>query len=101
MPQDLAAGSFNYTVQPTTADTGKLNRIGRRVRRYHNLRANKRLFMQSGAKPSEMHKRLGAAGAKAMDTRGTPRDIMGKAVTSGNLGKQNAIGDYPRRGTVA
>lgn len=75
MPQDLAAGSFKYTVQPTNADLNKMNQIGRRVARYHNMPGNKRVFMQSGAKPNDMMPRLHDVGS--YDTRSHERNVMG------------------------
>jgi hypothetical protein len=76
MPQDLAAGSFKYTVQPTEADLQKMNRIGKRVARYHNMGANKKLFMYSGAKPNQMMPRAGKAAAAALDTRSKQKDVL-------------------------
>jgi len=84
MPQDLAAGSFKYTVQPTNADMSKMNQIGQRVARYHNMPENRRVFMQSGAKPSEMFQRVGPGEADNFDTRGKGRDVLLSGVGTSN-----------------
>jgi len=84
MPQDIAAGSFKYTVQPEPRDVTKMNQIGARVARYHNMPENRRVFMQSGAKPSEMFRRVGPGEAKQYDTRGKARDVLLSGVGTSN-----------------
>jgi hypothetical protein len=52
------AGSLKWTLQPSEKDYGKMPSIGQRRSKYLNQTQQRRLFMQSGAKPQEQWPRV-------------------------------------------